>query len=201
MPETRRDNPDPQGLLLPTPSPNVQQVSSLVAQRISKCYDSLMEEILSSDQDDPLERASKLIEASGRLGMLLAEVDRFDGPGTEMWLQGVDMGLTTSSPEIIQQALEESENPGMPDIPNEVGFLIPAEDGVQCFFDSFTIDSVFDATSDEPEAIIPYALGMRVANALATSADSSVKPLFIPGFSTIVPTKFEALQMGIVVKD
>ena len=199
MPETRRDNPDPQGLLLPTLSPNVQQVSSLVAQRISKCYDSLMKEIL-SDQD-PLGRASKLIEASGRLGMLLAEVDRFDGPGTEIWLQGVDMGLTTSSPEIIQQALEESGDPDMQDAPGEIGFDVPAEDGVQCFFDSFTIGPVFDPTSDDPEAIIPYALGMRVVNALATPADSSVKPLFIPGFSTIVPTKFEALQMGIVVKD
>lgn len=199
MSETRRDNPDPQGLFLPTPSPNVQQVGILVAQRISGLYNSLMKEIL-SDQDDPLERASKLIEASGRLGMLLAEVDRFDGPRTEMWLQGVNMGLTTSSPEIIQQALKESENPGMQDTPDEVGFPIPAEDGVQCFFDSFTIGPVFDPTSDDPEAMIPYALGMRVVNALVNSA-SSVTPLFIPGFSTIVPTKFENLQMGIIVKD
>lgn len=69
------------------------------------------------------------------------------------------------------------------------------------FFYSFTIGPAFDPTSDGPEAIIPYALGMRVVNALVNPADSSITPLFIPGFSTIVPTKFEALQMGIVVKD
>lgn len=92
-----------------------------------------MEEIL-SDQDNPLERASKLTEGAGRLGMLLAEVDGFNGPGTEIWLQGVDMGLTTSSPEVIQQALEELGDPDMQDAPHEICFDVLAEDGVQCFF-------------------------------------------------------------------
>lgn len=189
------------GVLLPTLSPNIQPVCSLVAPEISSLYDKLMSEILEQDESDVLNRALMLTEASKRLELRLANVDQFEGHGTELWLQGVDLGLTTSNPEVIKKFMDDELLDLVPEeAPDTLGFHIPSGDGVQCFFESFAIGPVSDPTSDYPEATIPYALGIRAVNALFHSADDNVPPCFIPGLSTIVPAKFEDLQIGIVVK-
>lgn len=202
MRDTDYNGEYPDGIKLPKIDPSVQALGGLVAHRLLSVYDSLMTEILSCVDDNPLERAGQLLRASKRLTMLLSEVTEFRGLGTEIWIQGTDIGPTTSSPELIKQVLEEPEasiGPEDKGLLSEIGFHIPPEDGIQCFFDSFTIGPVFDATSDDPEAIIPYALGLRVSNSLVHPADPNVRKLFIPGLSTIVPVKFEELRLGVVV--
>ena len=201
MSEMKHGVSDSSGVLLPTLSPNIQPVCSLVAPEISSLYDKLMSEILEQDESDVLNRALMLTEASKRLELRLANVDQFEGHGTELWLQGVDLGLTTSNPEVIKKFMDDELLDLVPEeAPVTLGFHIPSGDGVQCFFESFAIGPVSDPTSDYPEATIPYALGIRTVNAFLHPADDSMSPYFIPGHSTIVPAKFEKLQIGIVVK-
>lgn len=202
MRDTDYNGEYPDEIKLPKIDPSVQALGGLVVKRLLATYEILMLDIMDHTYCNPLESADLLLRASNRLTMLLSEVTEFGGLGTEIWIQGTDIGLTTSSPELIKQVLEEPEvsiDPEDKGLLSEIGFHIPPEDGIQCFFDSFTIGPVFDATSDDPEAIIPYALGLRVFNSLVHPADPNVRKLFIPGLSKIVPVKFEELRLGVVV--
>ncbi len=202
MRDTDYNGEYPDEIKLPKIDPSVQALGGLVVKRLLATYEILMLDIMDHTYCNPLESADLLLRASKQLTMFLSEFTEFGGLGTEIWIQGVDTGLTTRNPDVIRQVLEEPEasiDPEDKGLLYEIGFHVPPEDGIQCFFDSFTIGPVFDATSDDPEAMIPYALGLRVSNSLVHPADPNIGKLFIPGLSTIVPVNFEELQLGVVI--
>lgn len=183
---------------IPTAEPLIDSIgfSSIVSGMV-RLYDSLMLEVLSSHLDDQAREAS-LAEVAKRLKMLLAEAEGFNDSGTEMWLHGSDLGITTSDPDILKELAVESGVSDIEDLPDQARFHIPAKAGIQFFFDSFVVGEVLDPTSDDTEATIPYALSIRAENLQIHFAHPENKKIFLPGLCTITPLQFEKVEMGIV---
>lgn len=193
----------PDGPKLPTPNPLIQHLTYPSASELARLYDRSMSELTLefSGSGDNISQSQKssLEKITRRLDMLLFEAERFSGYGTEIWLQS-DSGITTSDPDIIRQAIEESGDLGIENLPDRVGFHIPAVDGVQFFFDGFTIEKVFDPISTDSEATLPFILSIKASGLLIHPADPNVQKMYIPGNSIITPQIFENVQFGIVYK-
>ena len=189
----------PNAPLVPTPNPNVTPVGRGLLGSVATLYTKLMGEMLDGDvegeEQDVLVRATQLYDPARNLDMLLAQHPGFDGPDTEIYLQG-KMDVFTSSPEVVAevmkgQELDQEPNPEGP--PYEVSFHVPQGDAIQCFFRSVDVGPAI-----VEDLMVPYALGFHVTNALITPADSAVPPLFIQGSSSVYPADIDRLVMGLV---
>ena len=181
---------------IPTDSPIVYRVGSSTIPSLLDLYDKLMMEILNDTSEDKTKLIDEVIR---RLEIKFAEESYFMDKNTELWFNGVNSTIITTDTFAMEDLVESAYAEPNPDDDHDgIGYIVSGEDSIQCFFDGFYIGQAPNLNSVESDAVIPYALGVRVSNIMITPTMPGENKIYLPGQSLIIPERFEGLNLGIV---